>query len=237
MSTGSPPAPEVASISTSASAVPGGRTTGTITPVEVSLCAQRPHRRRPRVAAPSSAGSGASPGSALIHDRVVQERRLLARPARTSRRTRRRPGAASGARPARKPRRPRRPSHRRCRARPHSRRAREQLAQARADLPDERLHRLLAVGGTHQRGALPASRASACGRTFEGPQPKRPSAGLSSVGIVSCVCSAAGLGVMGFLVSASRVADLEVPRRAAVLPRRSPVVHSTRAPVATVQRV
>ena len=39
-STGSPPAAEVASISTSACSEPTGRITGTMTPVEVSLCAQ-----------------------------------------------------------------------------------------------------------------------------------------------------------------------------------------------------
>ena len=58
-STGSPPAPEVASTSTSASPASAGRRTSTITPVEVSLCAQAIAS-----AAGSATGSGAPPGSA-----------------------------------------------------------------------------------------------------------------------------------------------------------------------------
>ena len=62
MSTGNPPAPDVASISTSWSSVaPAGRTTGTATPVEVSLWAQ---------AYTSTSGlaafSGASPGAEVM---------------------------------------------------------------------------------------------------------------------------------------------------------------------------
>ena len=51
---------------TSASPAPGGRTTGTITPVEVSLCAHAITSARPRSARADGAGSGASPGSAAI---------------------------------------------------------------------------------------------------------------------------------------------------------------------------
>jgi hypothetical protein len=51
----------VASIRTSDSAAPSGRSTGTITPVEVSLWAQAIAS-----AAASARGSGASPGSASI---------------------------------------------------------------------------------------------------------------------------------------------------------------------------
>ena len=58
--TGRPPAPEVASIATSAFSDPAGRVTGTITPVEVSLCAQ-PIRSTPS----ADRGAGALPGSAL----------------------------------------------------------------------------------------------------------------------------------------------------------------------------
>ena len=69
-STGSPPAPEVASISTSASPAPAGRTTGTITPVEVSLCAHA-------ITSASGVGGrlGRVAGGRLDHDRVAQERR------------------------------------------------------------------------------------------------------------------------------------------------------------------
>jgi hypothetical protein len=59
MSTGRPPAPEVASMRTSAS--PAGRRTGTATPVEVSLCAQ------PTTSTDGSlCGSGALPASDLM---------------------------------------------------------------------------------------------------------------------------------------------------------------------------
>ncbi len=61
MSTGSPAAPEVASISTRASPASPGRTTGTITPVEVSLWAQASTS-----AAGSACGAGASPAGASI---------------------------------------------------------------------------------------------------------------------------------------------------------------------------
>ena len=80
------------------------------------------------------------------------------------------------------------------------------------------------------------SRASASGRTFEGPQPKRPSAGFSSSGITSCFCSVTGLVVIGLLARSDPIGmvdGLRVPRRAAVLRRHFPVVNSTRAPVAT----
>jgi len=82
--------------------------------------------------------------------------------------------------------------------------------------------------------------AIASGRTFDGPEPKRPSPGLSSLGITSCCSSVRGVGVMlgSSLGRTSRyVDDLRVPRRAAVPTRRFPVVHSTRTPVATTTRV
>ena len=60
MSTGRPPAADVASMAISASPDPSGRTTGTATPVEVSLCAQ-PIRSTDG----SDCGFGALPGSAL----------------------------------------------------------------------------------------------------------------------------------------------------------------------------
>ena len=54
----------------STSASPPGRSTPTITPVEVSLWAQA------TTSAPGSpAGAGAEPGSASMHHRVGQERR------------------------------------------------------------------------------------------------------------------------------------------------------------------
>ena len=60
MSTGRPPAADVASIAIRASPAPAGRCTGTATPVEVSLCAQAM-----RSTEGSLTGSGAPPGSAL----------------------------------------------------------------------------------------------------------------------------------------------------------------------------
>src|SRR3954453_12055484 len=75
--------------------------------------------------------------------------------------------------------------------------------------------------------ALSARWASCSGRTFDGPQPKRPSAGLSSSGMVSVVA----LVVMGLLV-----VRVGVPRRAAEGTRRSPVVVHLETPVATVPR-
>src|SRR3982751_2884475 len=56
MSTGRPPPPEVASITTRAS--PAGRSTGTITPVDVSLWAQATTSQ-----VGSDVGAGAVPGS------------------------------------------------------------------------------------------------------------------------------------------------------------------------------
>ena len=60
MSTGSPPAPDVASMTTSLPSESAGRRTGTATPVEVSLCAQAMTSTDG-----SDCGSGALPGSAL----------------------------------------------------------------------------------------------------------------------------------------------------------------------------
>ena len=60
MSTGRPPAPDVASIATSLPSLPAGRDTGRATPVEVSLWAQ-PMRSTES----SEVGSGAVPGSEL----------------------------------------------------------------------------------------------------------------------------------------------------------------------------
>ena len=76
MSTGRPPAPEVASISTSASPAPAGRATGTITPVEVSLCAQAT-TSAPPVARPAADRGrvGRVAGVGRDDDRVLEERR------------------------------------------------------------------------------------------------------------------------------------------------------------------
>ena len=54
----------------------------------------------------------------------------------------------------------------------------EAVLHARDQVPDRRL----AVRGPHQLGPL-GELARASGRTFEGPQPKRPSAGFSAAGI------------------------------------------------------
>ena len=60
MSTGRPPAAEVASMTMSASPESSGRCTGTATPVDVSLCAQAMTSTDG-----SDCGLGALPGSAL----------------------------------------------------------------------------------------------------------------------------------------------------------------------------
>ena len=78
--------------------------------------------------------------------------------------------------------------------------------------------------------AAPASArcASACGRTFDGPQPKRPSAGFSSSGMDSAVFAVhlARRHVGSSLCLTGRESSVigGVPRRAAVMARRSPVV-------------
>ena len=60
----------------------------------------------------------------------------------------------------------------------------EERGELLAHAADEVLHRGLAVRGAEDRRAPTASSASSCaGRTFEGPQPKRPSAGRRSRGI------------------------------------------------------
>ena len=113
-------------------------------------------------------------------------RRGAARPHRRRRtwtRTRRTRGARCAVRRARTWRRPRTPWCRRCRARPPSRRA------ARTGRPARRGRRRRAAspapgGATCRRRCVPAARtASSCsGRTFDGPQPNRPSAGSRSAG-------------------------------------------------------
>ena len=72
-SSGRPPAPEVASTRTSASPASAGRRTATITPVEVSLCAQA------STSAPGCAcGLGGVARVGLHDDRVLEERRAPA---------------------------------------------------------------------------------------------------------------------------------------------------------------
>ena len=118
---------------------------------------------------------------------------------------------------------------------------REELCQSRADLAHQGLNGLLPVRGAHHRAPSLVRRASASGRTFEGPQPKRPSAGLSSCGNDQLPCLLSGdsascrASSLCFLApSGSRgLDDREVPRRAAKDSRRFPVVDSTSAPVAT----
>ena len=147
-------------------------------------------RRRPGRAA----GAGASPGSALTTTGSARNGAPFVDPWRTCPRTRRRSGAARARAPGRAPRRPRTRSCRRCRARPRSRPAREQLAQTRAHAAHDGLDRRLAVRRAHQRGAVASRDAATCsGRTFEGPQPKRPSDGLRSGGMVSWARSTSGV--------------------------------------------
>ena len=155
-----------------------GAATSTMTPVEVSLWAQAITS-----AAGSAAGSGASPGSAstrigsarkgaaggrlgeLLRELAVGEvQGALAHEPGGG-------GVPEGGRAA--------VAERDLVAVGQA----EELAEARAHAADQVADRRLAVRGAHQRPTRSASFASASGRTFEGPQPKRPSAGFSSVGI------------------------------------------------------
>src|SRR5215468_10689037 len=178
MSTGSPPAPEVASMSTSASSsAPAGRRTGAITPVEVSLCAQA------YASTPASArGSGLVPGAELItvgaprngaplttvtnlaenspNDRCWARSRISPNAAMSQNAvlpplpsTTSYPSGSSNS--AANPSRTCRTSAR--------------TGACRCDVPSRVL-------------ASPDSACTACGRTFDGPQPKRPSAGLRLFG-------------------------------------------------------
>ena len=67
----------------------------------------------------------------------------------------------------------------------------EELAQPDPDAGDQVLDRLLAVRGAHQV-VLARQLARASGLTFEGPQPKRPSAGFSAAGISTIVVRVIG---------------------------------------------
>ena len=105
-------------------------------------------------------------------------------PWRTSARTRRRRGAGRARAPARPRRPPRTRSCRRCRARPRSRRAARTARRGpRGCARPASLTGAWRCEVPSTRGPLGRARASASGRTFDGPQPKRPSAGLSSAGI------------------------------------------------------
>ena len=156
-----------------------GARPATMTPVEVSLWAQAIDvgggvgGRRRRVA-----------GLGLDHDRVGEEGRARGRLGELRRELAVGRGAGRARARARRRRRPRRRWCRRCRARPRSRRAAQKSsARPAAHAADQVADRRLAVRGAHQRPTRSASAASASGRTFEGPQPKRPSAGFSSAGI------------------------------------------------------
>ena len=118
-STGRPPAPEVASTSTSASS---------------SAPSTRLHRRhdagarlvvRPGVDVDAGLGARVGAGAGLAGDdrRLAEERRVPRHRGELARRTRRTPGAGRGRAPGRRRRCPRRPSSRRCRGRPRSPRA------------------------------------------------------------------------------------------------------------------
>ncbi len=136
------------------------------------------------VDASSATASGCVPGLRLDDDRVLEVRGGLGRPPRTSRRTRRRTGVRSAARSGRTSPRPRKRWSHRCRARPRSRRASEKLGQAVATCPTTRLHRRLAVAGPEiRRQPTRPARRPASGRTFEGPEPNRPSPGSRWAGI------------------------------------------------------
>ena len=177
MSTGRPPAAEVASTRTSAPSVPSGRATGAITPVEVSLCAHAyasmPASARAAGALPGSARStegsprnGAPAVTSANFEENSPNTRCCAR-SRTS------PNAAASQNAVAPPL----PSttaypsgSENSAASPdRTRPTRSFTGACRCEVPST------AAPG-------PASEASASGRTLDGPQPNRPSRGLRSSG-------------------------------------------------------
>src|SRR4051812_21633524 len=193
MSTGSPPAPEVASMSTSASSsAPSTRRIGAITPVDVSLCGQA------YASIPASAlDSARVPGSALI---------TLGSP---------RNGAACAAAANFAENSPNDRCWLRSRIRPNVATSQNAVAPplpSTTSYPSGRLKRLEIPSRTRptrfltgacrwdvpsREGPVAASACSASGRTLDGPEPKRPSRGLRCSGIVRV---SAGLLVPGLLM-------------------------------------
>ena len=235
-----PPAPEVASIRTSASVVaPGGRRTGHHHARSRSRCAPtRSRRRRPRRPTRRRPGSGASPGGGLRRSRVGQERRPSGARSRTCARTRRRSGAA----------RARASTQAEGGGVPEGRgtavaeRHLVALGEANSSRSppgraDQARDRLLAMGGAHHRRARRRRGArSAAGGPSTGPQPKRPSRGLSARESHTHCCSVWGWSLGSSVLPCRRMWSWRVPRRAASCRRRFPVVNSTRTPVAARRR-
>src|SRR6187402_580384 len=179
MSTGRPPAPEVASMTINLPSEPAGRCTGTETPVDVSLCAQAM-----RSTDSSDCGFGALPASALTMIGSPTNGFLATQDAnfalnspnvRCSERLSTSPKAAASQNAVDPPL-PRMTSYpsgteNSWRTPSRTRPTRFFTGACRCDVPNRWL----------------ASR-SACncsGRTFDGPEPKRPSLGLRSAGITS----------------------------------------------------
>ncbi len=172
-----PPAADVPSMTTNAS--PAGRWTSTITPVEVSLCGYA-------YTSPSTvvARTGVSPGAVSNTCGIVEVRRVARHLARTSKRTRRSRGACSCVRPDRTTPRPRTSWSRRGRAAPRSRRgARRARAMPLRTWPttERTPSRRWLVPRKSWRDA-PRARPPPRSRTFDGPEPNRPSLGNSSGG-------------------------------------------------------
>ena len=182
MSTGRPPAPEVASTSTSASVV------GARDPADRRHHAGGGLVVRPGVDVDAGLGPRRAGGCRWRDSMTVglaEERRLLGRGRRTSRRTRRRTGAGCARGSGRTWRCPRTRSRRRCRAPPRSRRA-ARTARRRPRAPGRR-GSSPGPGGARCRAGRCRSRRARRGprrRTLEGPAPKRPSAGRRSAGMV-----------------------------------------------------
>src|SRR3954447_4713793 len=193
MSTGRPPAPEVASTSSSApSSAPSTRRTGAITPVEVSLCAQ---------------AYTSTPGSARGRGRVPVADSITVGSARN--------GALRAAVANFEENSPKDRCWLRSRIRPNVATSQNAVAPplpSTTSYPSGRLKRLEIPSRTRPtrfltgacRWDVPsrevpvaASACSASGRTLDGPEPKRPSRGLRCSGIVRV---SAGLLVPGLLM-------------------------------------
>ena len=172
-------------------------------------------------------------GLGLDQDRVGQERGAGRSTWRTSTRTRHSSGAAGARGRARRRLRPRRRSCRRCRARPRSRRAGSKSSPSPIRTRATRsLTGCLAVRGAHQVVLL-ASLARASGLTFEGPQPKRPSAGFSAAGISTsrpCHRSMYRGGKAGLPVRCVRLGRRTAERCSRVAARRMGPVAGVRNP-------
>ena len=145
-------------------------------------------------------------GRGLDHDRVGQERRRGGRLGELLRELAVGQVQRAARARARRWRTPRRRWCRRCRARPRSRRAARRARPRPERMPATRSRTGAWRCEVPISAARSASAASASGRTFEGPQPKRPSAGFSSAGIWAASVAWVDIGLDRLLTAAGGLA-------------------------------